>query len=128
MGENCLNGDFDVVYEAPRNTTSADTRNACREFLRRKAELIVFCGGDGTARDILSVVGKKVPILGIPAGVKMHSSVFSISSRAANKMILSFLKGDASVMDAEVMDVDEKAFRSDAAGKTAISLARRENS
>lgn len=111
MGENCLNGDFEVVYEAPRNTTSADTRNACREFLRRKAELIVFCGGDGTARDVLSVAGKKVPILGIPAGVKMHSSVFSISPRAANKMILSFLKRDASVVDAEVMDVDEEAFR-----------------
>ncbi|KAA0002437.1 MAG: ATP-NAD kinase [Thermoplasmata archaeon] len=114
MGEDCLDAgerNFEIVYEPADRTTSEDTKEACREFLRKNAKLIIFCGGDGTARDVLSVVGKKVPILGVPAGVKMHSSVFSISPRAANRVILDFLEGNASVVDAEVMDVDEDAFR-----------------
>jgi len=72
---------------------------------------LVFCDGDGTARAVLSVVGKEVPILGIPAGVKMHSSVFFISLHAANKMILSFLRGDASVVDAE-LDIKLSGWKS----------------
>ena len=52
-------------------TTSKDTREACRVLASREVRLIVFVGGDGTARDVLDVVGGKIPILGIPAGVKM---------------------------------------------------------
>lgn len=123
MGEDHLERNsgknVEVVYDTPERTSADDTKNACREFLDRKADAIVFCGGDGTARDVLSVVGKKVPILGIPAGVKMHSSVFAVTPDAANKIMMKFLRGDASIAETEIMDVDERAFRR---GKLKIKL------
>jgi len=113
MGEDYLERNFEVVYSTSERTSADDTRNACREFIKRDVDAIIFCGGDGTARDVLSVVGKRVPILGIPAGVKMHSSVFSITPNAANKIMMKFLQGNASLVETEVMDVDETSFRRD---------------
>ncbi|MFH1787825.1 MAG: ATP-NAD kinase family protein [Candidatus Altiarchaeota archaeon] len=114
MGENELKDSglaYKVVYSCRNPTTSDDTRRACKAFLEHGAELIVFSGGDGTARDVYSVVGDSTPILGIPAGVKMHSSVFALNPRAAGELLSSSIKGDAVYSDAEVVDVDEKAYR-----------------
>ncbi|MEA2054150.1 MAG: ATP-NAD kinase family protein [Candidatus Thermoplasmatota archaeon] len=111
MGENCLEQNFEVVYRASENTSAYDTKNACKEFLRREIDLIVFCGGDGTARDVYNIIGKKVPVIGVPAGVKMYSSVFAITPTAANKIILKFLQNNSSIIETEIMDVDEGAFR-----------------
>jgi predicted polyphosphate/ATP-dependent NAD kinase len=72
--------DFEVVYELPGETSDADTKAAARRLLELSVDLILFCGGDGTARDIVSVVAQRVPILGIPSGVKMYSGVFGIST------------------------------------------------
>ncbi len=112
MGETCLKKNFEVVYNALENTSARDTKNACREFLKREIDLLVFCGGDGTARDVYSVAGRKVPIIGIPSGVKMHSSVFAVTPTAANKIIIKFLQDDSSIIETEIMDVDEEVFRS----------------
>src|ERR1700687_5885315 len=60
-------------------TTAQDTRAAAGEMRQMGMDIILFAGGDGTARDILQVVGESVPILGIPCGVKMHSAVFAVS-------------------------------------------------
>lgn len=92
----------------------ADTRRACAEILRRGADLLLFAGGDGTARDICAAMagaGEPLPALGIPAGVKMHSAVFALTPRRAGETALRFLSGDLSAADAEVMDIDEDAFR-----------------
>jgi predicted polyphosphate/ATP-dependent NAD kinase len=74
-------------------------------------DLLVFCGGDGTTRDILKAVGIKVPVLGVPTGVKMHSAVFAITPKAAARVAFNFLWGGLPLREAEVMDIDEQAFR-----------------
>jgi len=104
--------DFVIVYKyVSDKTSSKDTKNACKKFLDSKVELILFCGGDGTARDIFSVVKNKIPILGIPSGVKMHSGVFGINTDAAAKMLHEFANKRLTVGDAEIMDLDEERYR-----------------
>ena len=118
MGEEILSEEgisgYEVVYRPDSEQTGApDTMAACRVFLERNADLILFCGGDGTARDIYSVVGDSLPILGIPAGVKMYSAVFAITPGAAAGIVREgCIKGGRFLFrDAEVMDVDEEAYR-----------------
>jgi predicted polyphosphate/ATP-dependent NAD kinase len=77
----------------------------------KKADLIVFCGGDGTARDVLKGVGQDTPVLGVPAGVKIYSSVFAINPLAAAESTVAFLDGQTPTRLGDVVDVDEAAFR-----------------
>lgn len=103
---------FEVVAE-PREavTAASDTKAACKAFRVRGAELIVFVGGDGTAKDVFEAAGNAVPILGVPSGVKMHSGVFAITPRAAADLVGDFLDGKALVKDGEVVDENEEAMR-----------------
>ena len=101
-----------IVYTPPKKNTSADdTKKACEKLLKQHIDLLVFCGGDGTARDIFSVVNKKIPLLGIPAGVKMHSGVFGITTNATAKMLHDFINKRLTIGDVEIMDLDEKLYR-----------------
>lgn len=96
------------------NTTSQDTENAAREMLRLRVDLILFVGGDGTARNIYNAIGDSIPALGIPAGVKMHSAVYATSPQNAGNLVVIYLKEKPSAIrlrEAEVMDIDEQAFR-----------------
>ncbi len=94
------------------DTTEQDTKEVARRILE-KADLIVFAGGDGTARDVFSVVRERVPMLGIPTGVKMFSGVFAASPEDAARLVVEFLRGNARLVEREVMDLDEDAFRHD---------------
>lgn len=94
-----------------RPTTAEDTKRAVEEFCRVPVDLIVFVGGDGTARDVLESNRANIPVLGVPAGVKMHSAVFATSPEAAARAIARFAYAGLPVRMAEVMDVDEEAFR-----------------
>ncbi|MBA3243953.1 MAG: NAD(+)/NADH kinase [Actinobacteria bacterium] len=104
---------IDVLPGGDGSTTAADTRAAAAELARREVELIFFAGGDGTARDIYEVVCDRLPILGIPTGVKMHSAVFATSPENAGEVAAAFVLAGASapLREAEVVDVDEDAAR-----------------
>jgi predicted polyphosphate/ATP-dependent NAD kinase len=82
----------EVVYRPGPVTCGADTAAAVRALVAAGAGLIIFVGGDGTARDVLAATPPgaplPVPVLAVPAGVKMHSSVFAPSPATA-AMVLS---------------------------------------
>jgi predicted polyphosphate/ATP-dependent NAD kinase len=94
------------------NTTADDTISAAQEMQLRGVDLLLFAGGDGTARDIYEAVGDGVVALGIPAGVKIHSPVYARSPTASGTLAALYLSGrTSSVREAEVMDIDEDAVR-----------------
>jgi len=94
-----------------RSTTSRDTRNAAKLIARRKVRLILFAGGDGTARDISKAIGLRVPALGIPCGVKNYSAVFARSPEAAGQLAADFVRDEIGVAEQEVIDYDEDSMR-----------------
>ena len=96
--------------EDPDATTGADTRAAVRAFVDHGVGCILFVGGDGTAVDVAETLEERdddTPILGVPAGVKVYSSVFGVSPRAAGRIVATFSETEP----AEVNDIDEDAFR-----------------
>jgi len=94
-------------------TTAEDTKNFAGRMLSMGVDLILLAGGDGTAKDVYDAIGEKLPVLGIPAGVKIHSAVFAVNPISAGDLAVKFLQGGAGTREAEVMDVDEDAFRQD---------------
>ena len=101
---------FEVVGAVGDATTAADTRAIALGMVDAGAELIVFAGGDGTARDMADAIGSKVPVVAIPSGVKVYSSVFAYSPLAAAQLLDAFADG-AEVGEEEVLDIDEAAYR-----------------
>lgn len=95
----------------PSATTAEDTRQAARELAARGVDLILFAGGDGTARDICAALPAQFPCLGIPAGVKIHSAVYATNPKHAGELAAMFLQGKARLREAEVLDLDEAAYR-----------------
>lgn len=96
-------------------TTSDDTILAAREMSARSVDLILFAGGDGTARDICTAIGTTCGVLGIPAGVKIHSAVFATTPEAAGAFAASYVQGGwIRLREAEVLDMDETSCRNGA--------------
>jgi predicted polyphosphate/ATP-dependent NAD kinase len=100
------------------STSAGDTKHAVKLMAERKVDLIVFVGGDGTARDILDASRARsdnanVPVLGVPAGVKMYSGVFAVNPADAAAIVEAFAKKEAEIAEFEIMDVDEAAIRED---------------
>jgi predicted polyphosphate/ATP-dependent NAD kinase len=102
----------EIVYRPGLATSADDTRQAARVFKEVGVDLLLFAGGDGTARDLAAVLGLSLPVLGIPAGVKMHSGVFAVTPQGAAEIVQLMLAGEMVLIDsAEVRDIDENALR-----------------
>jgi predicted polyphosphate/ATP-dependent NAD kinase len=96
---------------ATATTSRTDTQQAVRAFLEHGAEIVVFCGGDGTARDVASVTGLQTPVLGVPGGVKMYSGVFANDPERAARLLLGWLGGVIGAARVELLDLDEDRYR-----------------
>jgi predicted polyphosphate/ATP-dependent NAD kinase len=95
-------------------TTADDTRTAALDLVSERCDLLLFAGGDGTARDIYTVVERQIPMLGIPTGVKMHSAVFGVGPASTGRLAAEFVTETHNRMvlkDCEIMDIDEDAQR-----------------
>ncbi len=103
----------EVLYTPEAEQTEGhDTEAAARALLKAGVDLILFAGGDGTARNICNSVGDQVAVLGVPAGCKIHSGVYTVTPSAAGQVVAMMIRGElVSEMDAEVRDIDEDAFR-----------------
>jgi predicted polyphosphate/ATP-dependent NAD kinase len=97
-------------------TTARDTEAAAAAASEAGVDLLLFVGGDGTARNVSDAVGDRVPCLGVPAGVKIQSAVFATTPDAAGDLAGRFLSASSNrivLREAEVMDIDEDAVRED---------------
>ncbi len=101
----------EVVGAAEGEPTAADTQEAALALKAAGVDLLVFAGGDGTARDLLQVLDQSLPVLGIPAGVKMHSGVFATTPERAGALIDALVEGGlVSLVARQVRDLDESAI------------------
>lgn len=119
MGEDYIKKfdfNYEVISEIEKETNADDTKRIIREMVKKNIDLLIFVGGDGTARDVYDVLGLTIPVVGIPSGVKMFSPVFALSTLAAAEIINNETK---QLIEKEVLDIDEEAFRS---GKLAAKL------
>jgi predicted polyphosphate/ATP-dependent NAD kinase len=98
-----------------KETSAEDTKTAVKLLITAKVNLIVFVGGDGTAKDIFDAMQGygEVPVLGVPSGVKMYSGIFAVNPSDAVNVVLTFAGNQAEIAEFEIMDADEKVIRSD---------------
>ncbi len=103
-------------------TTAEDTKIAVKHMTALKVDLIVFVGGDGTARDILDAMRsiQGPPVLGVPSGVKMYSAIFAVNPSEAAEVVMAFVEETAQISDFEIMDADESTIRGE--DQIAVSL------
>jgi predicted polyphosphate/ATP-dependent NAD kinase len=120
MGESLcknLNLNYKLVTKAQQPSSEEDTKAAVKQMIKAEVDLILFAGGDGTARNIFQaceecLCDERQMVLGIPAGVKIHSGVYAISPQAAGLLVKQLINGKIlSLLSANVMDIDENAFR-----------------
>jgi predicted polyphosphate/ATP-dependent NAD kinase len=104
-------GTIELAHEFSGESASKDTKAAVGRFLAAGVDLVLFCGGDGTARDVGSIAGTGTPILGIPSGVKMYSGVFGVTPARTADILLRFLKQEIGVANVEILDLDEEKYR-----------------
>ncbi len=121
MGEDIARSndiDYRVVdMTVSDKTTSEDTVNCVQALYSEGVRLLVFVGGDGTARDILDAINKgsmeDLLVLGVPSGVKMYSGIFVVNPPDAAEVVGLVKDGGAGIAEFEIMDADEDAFRED---------------
>lgn len=114
MGEALIEGKglrFEVIGHIQQYTTAKDTKRIAKLMLEKEIELLIFCGGDGTARDIYDAIDLTIPVVAIPSGVKMFSSVFALNPKAAAQILDKFVEKSTETQEKEILDIDEEAYR-----------------
>lgn len=102
----------EVVYLSRTPSSADDTAALARRLALMEVDLLLFVGGDGTARDVAESVGHAFPVLGIPAGVKMYSGSFATTPASAGTLAVRYLQSKARrTQQSEVMDLDEEDLR-----------------
>jgi predicted polyphosphate/ATP-dependent NAD kinase len=99
-----------------KETSAEYTKTAVKLLTAAKVDLIIFVGGDGTAKDIFDAMQdckSETPVLGVPAGVKMYSGIFAVNPSDAADIVLAFAENQTEITEFEIMDADESAIRSD---------------
>jgi predicted polyphosphate/ATP-dependent NAD kinase len=127
MGEAVARGQgfLPIVVGSPADPTSAeDTVRATAEMRTLGVDLLLFAGGDGTARDVFSALGREAPMLGIPTGVKMQSAVFATSPENAGLLANATARGEMRMRDAELLDLDESLLSSGIVSPRLTGVAR----
>ena len=128
MGSDWIPADLEVgsfvhVHESSGETSANDTEDAIGKILESEIQLLVYSGGDGTTRDIVSALESagypSIPVIGVPSGVKMHSGCFASSPKAAAEVLSAWIHGDLLVSSTEVLDLDEDLYRK---GKWVVRL------
>lgn len=102
--------------EDPFATDAVDTKRAAVAAVELEMDMVVFVGGDGTARDVAEAVGERIAVLGVPAGVKMFSECFCETPEASADLIAelaaSHAEGDVVPTRAgDLLDLDEEGYR-----------------
>lgn len=115
-----LGFDVEVVADNINGaTTAADTENTVKKLIQKGIDLLLFAGGDGTARNVYHALQEihqdhSITLIGIPAGCKIHSSVYAVTPRHAGELLALIIRGrPLALKEAQVMDIDEEAFRHD---------------
>jgi len=102
---------FSVIGEISGETTANDTKRIANLMILEDIDLLVICGGDGTARDIYDVIDLKKPVVAIPSGVKMYSPVFALNPKAAAGIVDAFIINFIEFEEKEVLDINEESYR-----------------
>ncbi|MAH08901.1 MAG: hypothetical protein CL961_04460 [Euryarchaeota archaeon] len=112
-GDWLTNLEYHSIGKTPHPTTAQNTSELVQQLATNEVEVILYAGGDGTTRDIVNALGdKKIPLIGVPGGVKMHSGCFATTPNAAAEVLFSFAIGDLMASITEVMDLDEEIYLS----------------
>jgi len=128
MGTDWIPDELDIgaiseAHQSPGKTSASDTADAVEILLESGIDLLVYSGGDGTTRDIVSALSSsetpEIPVIGVPSGVKMHSGCFASSPKAAAEVLSAWIHGDLLVSSTEVLDLDEELYRK---GKWVVRL------
>jgi len=108
-----LGFNYTVIYDPPEaQSEGLDSENCAAQLAKIAVDLLLFAGGDGTARNICHKIGQSIPVLGVPAGCKIHSGVYAITPQAAGRVAAMLVQGQiVSLNEGEVMDIDEDLFR-----------------
>ena len=128
MGTDWIPDELDIgaiseAHQSSGKTSASDTADAVEILLESGIDLLVYSGGDGTTRDIVSALSSsetpEMPVIGVPSGVKMHSGCFASSPKAAAEVLSAWIHGDLLVSSTEVLDLDEELYRK---GKWVVRL------